>query len=597
MFGTNPTPPQRNPLSLLLFATLAACGGGGGGGSNSSNPAPTLVGATFVGLTPTPAIGDTLLLTFSEDVDATGNLLDDNDVVLSGGTSLGAVAAAPTRVGARTFALAIGANANFLPGVTTINLSSEFDAIADTAGKLAAPATAVVIGDDDGQAPVLANVTIAGVVDELNGTGTAGGTLQVPVNGWTIDLTYSDNAGIDTARTQIVANVAVTTSSGSQPAGTNLRPFLTVEQAGNTAASYRVPTSTSFPPGAFTLTCSVVDVAGAQSAASSFAATVRPFSDALRPFERNVNPQQLWFLDFTRDIESLVASPALGGASVTSTVGANGRSDFLDVLHVLGLQHTAPLANVTPGKDSNQVVVEQFQLELLVQLAALHDGAPIAFTLTEPTPAAAFGGGSVGYANAGYSQISIAGTPSSAGVLGVAIFDPSNATQNDNTRTDFNGLRLGVFLQTIADVGLGPPGNSAFRQTFDVFAPIAGGTAIGANAQDGQRLTGTLNDGRTTSIRAAIDDLARFTAVIVAHECGHSVGLVRNGAMPQGLYGNDTINFPGSSDGHINVQPLFPAGATNVMSPALSYSGAIDPNTGFNSLNLAYLREQVFYGN
>lgn len=597
MFGTNPTPPQRIPLSLLLFATLAACGGGGGGGSNSSNPAPTLVGATFVGVTPTPAIGDTLLLTFSEDVDATGSLLDDTDVVLSGGTSLGAVAAAPTRVGARTFAVAIGANANFLPGVTTIDLSSEFDAIADTAGKLAEPATAVVIGDDDGQAPVLANVTIAGVVDPLNGTGTAGGTLQVPVNGWTIDLSYSDNAGIDTARTQITANVAVATSSGSQPAGTNLRPFLTALQAGNTSASYRVPTATSFPPGAFTLTCSVVDVAGAQSAASGFAATVRPFSDALRPFERNVNPQQLWFLDFTRDIEALVASPALGGASVSSTPGANGRSDFLDVLHVLGLQHTAPLANVTPGKDSNQVVVEQFQLELLVQLAALHDGAPIAFTLTQPTPTANLGAGSVAYANAGYSQISIAGTPSSAGVLGVAIFDPHNATQNDNTLTDFNGLRLGVFLQTIADVGLGPPGNSAFRQTFDVFAPIAGGTAIGANAQDGQRLTGTLNDGRATSIRAAIDDLARFTAVVLAHECGHSVGLVRNGAMPQGLYGNDTINFPGSSDGHINVQSQFPAGATNVMSPALSYSGAIDANTGFNSLNLAYLREQIFYGN
>jgi hypothetical protein len=33
------------------------------------------------------------------------------------------------------------------------------------------------------------------------------------------------------------------------------------------------------------------------------------------------------------------------------------------------------------------------------------------------------------------------------------------------------------------------------------------------------------------------------------------------------------------------------------MSPALSYSSATNASTGFNRLNLAYLREQVLYGN
>jgi hypothetical protein len=33
------------------------------------------------------------------------------------------------------------------------------------------------------------------------------------------------------------------------------------------------------------------------------------------------------------------------------------------------------------------------------------------------------------------------------------------------------------------------------------------------------------------------------------------------------------------------------------MSPALSYETAIDSATAFNRLNLAYLREQVTYGN
>ena len=67
--------------------------------------------------------------------------------------------------------------------------------------------------------------------------------------------------------------------------------------------------------------------------------------------------------------------------------------------------------------------------------------------------------------------------------------------------------------------------------------------------------------------------------------------------MPVGLYGNDSTNFPGSSDGHIRTTALFPAGSTNIMSPSLSYSTAINAATAFNSLNLAYLREQVTYGN
>ena len=109
-------------------------------------------------------------------------------------------------------------------------------------------------------------------------------------------------------------------------------------------------------------------------------------------------------------------------------------------------------------------------------------------------------------------------------------------------------------------------------------------------------LLGTQVDARATVIAVAIEDIARYLAVVIAHECGHSHGLVQNGAQPTGLYGNDTVNFPGSTNGHIRTPLLFSSGI-NIMSPSLSYTLATDSNTGFNSLNLAYLREQVSYGN
>jgi hypothetical protein len=571
------------------------CSGGGGGGT--ADLTPTIITAAFVGGSSTPAEGDTLLLFFSEDVTlVSGNLLTNADVTLSGSGSLGTVTTAPTLVSARSVSVTLGNGVSFTPGVTTVALSATNDVVRDSAGQLGIDGTAVAIGTSDGVAPTVSNVTIAAIDDELNGTGPAGGTLQVPVRGWTIDLTYSDNGAISTNQTQVRANVAVSTSSGSQPAGTNLRPFLTQVQANNTAASYRVPSTVTFPSGACTISCSVIDASGLASNTSSFSFTVRAFTNALQPFETNTNAQQVWYIDFTRDVESLSTRSITNGIAVDVTAGANSRSDFEDVLHVLGLLTTSPIANVSGSQSSNDVVVEQYQTELLAQLALLYSGANVSFTLTRPS--GSFGtNSSLAYNAIGYSQISIAGSSSSAGVLGVAIFDANNETQNDDTQTNFQGIRLGIFLQTIANAGMGPPSSSAFRLTDGPLAPSLGGTAIGADSQDGSRLLGSLTDSRATDIHAAITDLARFTSVVLAHECGHSMGLVQDNAMPAGLYGNDTTNFPGSAEGHIRNASLFPSGSTNVMSPSLSYSSTLNTNTAFNSLNLAYLREQVFYGN
>ncbi|MCB9878881.1 MAG: hypothetical protein H6835_14900 [Planctomycetes bacterium] len=587
---------MRRTTFALLLAAAAACSGGGGS-TGSSDAMPVIVTASFSGGSSTPTAGDTLILSFSETVSlVTATLFDDDDCVLSGGATLGSVATAPSVVSANTISITLGSGVTFTPGTTTIALAIGNDAVKDASGQFGNGGTAVTIGTSDGAAPTISNVTIADVDDELNGTGAAGGTLQVPRTGWTIDLAYSDNTGIDTSRTVITASVAVSTGSGTQLAGTNLRPFLTAVSASNSAASYSVPSTVLFPNGAVTLTCTVVDVSGLASTGSTFAAVVRAFTSALQPFETTVNSSQVWFLDFSRDIEQFSATAITGGMDVTRTSTSNGRADFVDLLFVLGLQTASPIANVSAGLDSNQVVLARLEAEIVTQLGTIYDGAPVTFTLTRPS-GTFVNGESVPYSSLGYSQISVAGSASSPGVLGLAIFDPSNATQNDDTQVDFQGARLGVFLFTLVDAFAGPPSSSLFRTTFDPFTSTVGGTPIGADAADDDRLNGTNTDSRRDEIDAAIDDLARFLAVVIAHECGHSVGLVQNDPMPAGLYGDDSINFPGSSDGHIRNASLFPVGATNVMSPSLSYSTAINAASGFNSLNLAYLREQVFYGN
>ncbi|MBL8752338.1 MAG: hypothetical protein JNK15_03475 [Planctomycetes bacterium] len=581
---------------------MASCGGGGGGGGGTSNAAPVLVTAAFVGATTTPAANDTLVLTFSEAVNVVASaLLTDADVTLSGGGSLGTVAAAPSQLSSNTLVVTLGSGVTFTPGATTITLRTAGggtgnDVVTDGTGQLGIAGTAVVIGTSDGVAPTLSNLTVAAIDDALNGTGAAGGTLQIPANGFTLDLDYSDNSAIATAQTTITANVTVATSLGAQLPGTNLVPFLTTLSATNTEASYRVPATMTFPAGAVTFTALVADVSGLASSTLTFPCTVRAFTAALQPFETSANASQVWFLDFTRDIESFSTSAITGGVSVDVTAGANGTPDCEDVLRVLGFTVASPIANVQNGLDSNQVVLARWKQALLDELGTFYSGTNVGFTLTQP--GGSFGSSSsVPYANLGFSRIAIAGASDLAGVLGVAIFDPNNTTQNDDTLTDFGGTRLGIFLHTIVDSGFGPPGTSQFRQTYSPFAPSLGGTGIGGDANDDDRLTDTLNDSRADAIDTAIADFARFIAVVTAHECGHSMGLVQNGAMPTGLYGNDSTNFPGSSDGHIRNTALFPAGSTNIMSPSLSYNAATNAATAFNSLNLAYLREQVLYGN
>lgn len=578
---------------MVWGVSLAAsgCGGGGGGGGGTTL---TIVNAAFVGAGTTPVPGEKLVLLLSGDASLMpGAILDDTDLTLltlSSGT-LGFVTAPPTLVGTRSVEITLGPGVSFTPGVTTIAFADGNDAVADTSGRLArAGGAPVTVTKGDGDAPSVTRLTLDDIAPALSGVGPAGGTLQVPRNGFTIDVYWSDpTSAIDGAATVLTANVDVSVPGGTRSAGASLTSALALSSNGQ-RLTFSVPATVSFPEGPVTLTAIVVDATGMTSAPASFSFRVKALTDALRPFETTVNATQVWFLDTSRDIESYTHDPGNAAFPLRVNASPNGRADLEDLFFVVGLFGSNATINTT--------VMDRFRSLVLQKLDAIYGGAKVTFTFTSP---GSFPPGrtTVPYNSFSFSQICIAGAEDPAGttgVLGLAIFDPNNANHENDCLTDFQGSqRLGVFLHTMINAGLRPPSSTLFRTTYDPLTPASGGKPIGDDAGDAQRLAGTLNDARRTTIDNAIARMANAAAVVVAHECGHSVGLVKDGAMPAGLYGGDAVNFPGSTTGHIRNTDGFTAPAQNVMSPSVSFEATNDSGTRFNDLNLAYLLETVLY--
>jgi hypothetical protein len=601
----NPTPPPiapRDPAAsassvsllatMLLLVVANGCSGGGGGGGNNNAVAvpspPVLVLAAFSGPGASPIAGNQLILGFNEDL-LLASRITDLDVELSGGGSLGSVLQDAVLSDPRTVAITLGVGVSFVPGATTITFTDENDAVFDLAGEPAGPGTPITITAGDGDQPTISELTVNALPASLNGTGPAGGVCQVPPNGFTIDVTATDpTSAIDYDATILTANVAVVADGTSRPADTNLTPFLT-----NNAGSFTVPATVTFPNGDVTLSARAVDATGFGSTTTTFDFRVTTFSTTSQPFESG----QLWFIDTSRDLEDY--SIGMGGSTLPCSVipGANGTPDYEDLLRELGV------LSATDALSTNASVLSLLRTAMLAELATLFDGVSTSFTFTSP---GVFPGVSVPYASGTFSQISLAGAATADGnsfILGSALFDTNNRFQDNNTLSDFNGSRLGVFMYTLVALNYetGSPA-TLFQTTYRPFTLGASGTPIGDDAGDPNRLADIVNDTRSIQIDNAIARFARAAAVVIAHECGHSIGLVANGAMPTGLYGNDATNFPlsggqpaSNANGHIENQAIYAATATNVMAPSFNFTQLQNSQTSFNPLNRSYLQERVIY--
>jgi hypothetical protein len=586
--------PVRDLATTSALACLVAACGGGGGGSSSIVFVPTLVQAAVVPDTGSGA--DALLLLYSDAVELTGaSLAGDLDVA---GGSLGALDGVLTRPDARTVRIELGSGTAITPGVTRVGVTLENDAVRATGNGPAIDAEGepVTITLADLDPPTATVLTFEGIDDELSGTGPADGVLQVPPTGFTIDLEWTDaTSGIASGEALLISNRDVQTPSGTLRAGVDLTRVLPRPTIRGNAVRFEVPTSVVFPPGDSALTTLHADASGQPGIPRTFRFRTVNVDDGIRPTETT----QVWFLSFDRDVESFVFDGAGLEPTVRIVAGANGRADALDALGIVGLWSASPLTGLPGGIDSNEWVRETFEARMLAELDDLFTDVDARFTFVSPgsyPTSSPF----LPYGSFPFSQICIAGAAAETptGTLGAAYFDANNQTQNDNCSPTSTGERLGVFLHTLILFGVRSGPASLFRQTYDAFTPGFGGTPVGEATGDRDRLLGTLNDARAAAIDRAIQRMARTTAVITAHECGHSMGLVANGAMPVGLYGGDPVNFPtsgASASLHIENRSLFPSDAQNVMSPAIAFEKALSPETAFNSLNRAYLREKALY--
>ena len=82
-------------------------------------------------------------------------------------------------------------------------------------------------------------------------------------------------------------------------------------------------------------------------------------------------------------------------------------------------------------------------------------------------------------------------------------------------------------------------------------------------------------------------------AVVLAHEIGHSIGLVANSEPSSGLFGgeyNAAFSGPYTSTFHLDTP------GNNIMAASISFTGSIATGSNasaFNDLNTAYLLHRL----
>jgi hypothetical protein len=180
----------------------------------------------------------------------------------------------------------------------------------------------------------------------------------------------------------------------------------------------------------------------------------------------------------------------------------------------------------------------------------------------------------------------------STGTLGRAYFDYRNSAVNELNIASVPGL--GVFpgemflFQARIHIQVYPSFVTTFARRFLKLSPHMGGVPAGADPLDAVVLAPGFDVGSATSTQraryeavfGAADDWATAVGIILAHEVGHSVGLVADGRLPRGLHGDRSLHNEYST-------------VLDVMASAVGYDAMVSLEYRYRDLNIAYLRQRL----
>lgn len=453
-------------------------------------------------------------------------------------------------------------------------------------------------------------LTVNEIPAEMNGsvpynhrdTGPSEFTLLLPTHGFTIDLMLDREARfIDPDLTELMCDQAVGIGDDTVDADDRLAGELV---ARDTHLRWLVPQELSFPEGRATCQARVTNFDGEESEWSSVTFDTTPMTEALHPFD----PAEVALVTFTRDNYDIAVEGDFFTPVLTVVDGADGEEDFVEDLRLIGFQgdESGEGAATFEGRGvvgMNAYMREWVIAETMAQVREL-------FSL-DPETGEPFNADSVllsiywdGDQDAPDYASGWDGTYTVHGVGGDHTSDWPNtfglasAIDINNTEFQDNGeMPYGAFTTHLARVFIE---NGAARAILRSFLPISG-VPMGEGDYDVQILAEDFDPfsvppeirRRRNDLHQQIELYTKGVASLIAHELGHTFGLVASGPPPTGLFGgiyDDDWMLSPMDGSHIDVEGM------NVMQSGGSIFAqpeAIFGEVSFNALNLAYLRGRL----
>jgi hypothetical protein len=494
----------------------------------------------------------------------------------------------------------------------------------------------------DTTAPTIDFVTVAELPSSVDGsgtyvdtTGTGGNAFDayLPTHGWSVVVRFSDAGdGVDPATFSARANCAV----GALAANAELASKFEVT---GTSAAWTVGSSDAFAAqNDVTLTFTVRDRAGNTSTSSvvtldtvgiDTAATGGAFSSGgdHDPFDT----REVWVLRFDTDrytaTLSTTGTPPSATQQCTTTGSGNGIPDVEEALRLCGLQSDNMTANASAcvngvATGTNAIVLRLFQERVRATLRARFGiaedgtrgaGAPnVEFLLPGEQGSLSalptWSSSSSSSSARAFSEMDLGGdtqTNSSQtgvyGTVGQAFYDVRNRSREANLNagsaafSNNNGVFCINLFKSLSNVSR--TGTSWGVAVTSRFLAAKGGTPVGEGTNDHVVLAGTFDrtsasntqaqNDRYDQILDAVELAAMSVSAVAAHEIGHSVGLVPDGAPKSGFFGgaHHSNSFTEATSGSPNTTHHLDFLGNDVMPAAASVDDRTATGSDFQVFN------------